>query len=277
MRFKQNQIERLHKFFNEGFSVMDVAEPLVSFDVSTDARQVQKFMIEKDFDLIGLRKNGLVEGYARRDDLIHGSCRDHFRTFTEKDDLVPETAHLVDAVNSLEINRQCFVTILGRVGAIITMTDLEKPPMRMFLFGLITISEMMLTTVIRVRFPDDAWQEHISEGRLQKAKLLLEERTRRGQIVDLIDCLQFGDKGLIVSRDEAFRLAMGWASRRKAREDLKELEMLRNNLAHTQDIVPDGWHRIVQACNQMTQNLQSVSERINGILVAGNQADLKIP
>ena len=59
--------------------------------------------------------------------------------FTPDDDLVPDTANLIDVVKSLAINQQCFVTILDRVGAIITLTDLEKPPMRMFLFGMITM------------------------------------------------------------------------------------------------------------------------------------------
>jgi putative nucleotidyltransferase with HDIG domain len=42
------------------------------------------------------------------------------------------------------------------------------------------------------------------------------------------------------------------------REALKELEMLRNNLAHTQAIIPDGWQRIVIACRRMEQNLETV-------------------
>ncbi|MCD4655173.1 hypothetical protein K8T06_14725 [bacterium] len=262
MNFKKNQISRLRQFFLEGFSVMDVAEPLVSFDVTTDALKVQKFMTTSDYDLIGLRRDGLVSGYARREDLTVGVCGDHLRFFTAEDDLVPETANLIDAVNSLAINRQCFVTILDRVGAILTLSDLEKPPMRMFLFGLITIGEMLLTSVIRTRYKDSSWQTYISENRLKKARELQVERKRRGQIVDLVDCLQFGDKGLIVSYDEEIRISMGWESRSKARKEIKELESLRNNLAHTQDIIPTGWHRIVIACNRMEQNLEVIADKL---------------
>jgi hypothetical protein len=47
------------------------------------------------------------------------------------------------------------------------------------------------------------------------------------------------------------------------RKSLKELEMLRNNLAHTQEIIPDGRHRIVIACNRLDQNLEMVADRWN--------------
>jgi hypothetical protein len=210
MPWRDTQSSRLRRLFLEGFSAMDVAEPLVSFDETAKAETVCQFMQEKRFALVGVRKKGLVEGYVRREDLISGTCGDHFQPFTPEDDLVPDTANLIDVVNSLAINQQCFVTILDRVGAIITLTDLEKPPMR------------------------------LSEKRLEMAKKLQEERNRRGQQVELLDCLQFGDKGWILTYDEELRESLGHKSRRETRNAIKEFETLRNNLAHTQEIIPSG-------------------------------------
>ncbi len=255
MPWRDTQSSRLHRLFLEGFSAMDVAEPLVSFDESAKAEEVQRFMHEKAFALVGVRQNGLVEGYVRREDLTSGICSDHFRPFTPDDDLVPDTANLIDVVKSLAINQQCFVTILDRVGAIITLTDLEKPPMRMFLFGMITMIEMTMTEILRRRYPDNSWQEFLSEQRIDIAKKLQQERNRRGQQVALIDCLQFGDKGWIITYDEGLREALGHKSRRETRNAIKEFETLRNNLAHTQEIIPSGWQRIVIACSRWENNL----------------------
>ena len=69
MPWKDTQSSRLHRIFLEGFSAMDVAEPLVSFDESAKATEVQQFMQDKGFDLVGVRHNGLVEGYVRRENL----------------------------------------------------------------------------------------------------------------------------------------------------------------------------------------------------------------
>jgi hypothetical protein len=52
------------------------------------------------------------------------------------------------------------------------------------------------------------------------------------------------------------------ASRREARQAIKEMESLRNNLAHTQEIIPSGWQRIVVACGRMEQNLENFSGRM---------------
>lgn len=261
MPWRDSQSSRLRRLFLEGFSAMDVAEPLVSFDDHSDARDVQQFMFDRDFDLVGIRRNGLVDGYVRREDLTSGTCGHHCQPFTPDDDLVPDTANLIEVVKSLSINQQCFVTILNRVGAIVTLSDLEKPPMRMFLFGMITIGEMVLTEILRQRYADGSWQKLLSAQRIEKAQKLQEERARRGQNVDLIDCLQYGDKGWILTYDEDVRQALGQESRKAARQAIKEMEQLRNNLAHTQEIIPTGWARIVIACSRLEKNLELILER----------------
>ena len=263
MDWRKLQSTRLHRMFFEGFTVMDVAEPLVSFDAETDARKVQDFMLERDFDLVGVRVNGLVQGYVRRDEMDTGTCGDYLHPFTPEDDLVPDTASLIEVVKSLSINRQCFITVLNEVSAIVSMEDLEKPAMRMFLFGLVKLTEMMMTELIRHRYPDSYWQGRLSEQRLLKAKELQMERIRRGQNPKLIDCLQFGDKGWILSHDELVRRELGWESRKAARKAIKELESLRNNLAHVQEIIPSGWQRIVIACNRLDYNLKNLVNRMD--------------
>lgn len=260
MPWRDTQSSRLRRLFLEGFSAMDVAEPLVSFDEGASAIEVRDFMQTKAFDLVGVRRDGLIEGFVRQGDLTVGTCGDHFRPFTPDDDLIPDTANLIDVVKSLAINQQCFVTILDRVGAIITLTDLEKPPMRMFLFGMITMIEMMMTEILRQNYPNDSWQEFLSEKRLALAIQLQEERNRRGQRVELVDCLQFGDKGWIITYDEKLRETLGHKSRKETRNAVKEFENLRNNLAHTQEIIPSGWQRIVIACSRWEDNLEKTVE-----------------
>lgn len=269
MTFKKTQQSRLHRLFFEGFSAMDLAEPLVSFDIEAEAEAVRRFLVGKNFDVAGIRKSGLICGYVRSEALDSGRCGEYLLPFHPEHDLLPGTATLVEVVSSLAINRQCFITILDQPAAIITLEDLEKPPMRMFLFGLISIGEMVMTDILRRKYTDDSWQALLSPARLAKARELQSVRERCGQKVDLIDCLQYGDKGWILSYDRELREALGFTSRREAREALKEMETLRNNLAHTQAIVPKSWQRIVIACARMEKNL----ERIAGFYTASSEAE----
>ena len=238
--------QRLKRVFLEGFTVMDIAEPLASFDEGQPAEDVRAFMAGRDYDLAGVRRDGLVCGYLRRDELYGGRCGDHIHPFGA-DDLVADSDSLQKVIESLAINNQCFVTVLDRVGGIVTLSDLEKPPVRMFLFGMITITEMIMARSIAELWPDGSWCSLMSEGRLQKARELLAERERRNKRVDLLDCLQFSDKSQILLKSPAYLeqlAALGLPSRKAALQAAKELETLRNNLAHTQEIIPDGWQRI---------------------------------
>jgi hypothetical protein len=145
-----------------------------------------------------------------------------------------------------------FVTLLGGVGGVITPADLQKPPVRMWLFGIVTLIEMRCAELIERHCPQDTWQQYVSEARLQKAQALLEERRRRNQALRLFDCLQFSDKGQIVARHEGIRQSTIFPSRRQAEEAIGKLEQLRNNLAHAQDLATD-WGTIVQLCEFITR------------------------
>lgn len=236
---------RLKKLSQEGFTAMDIAEPLVSFDAEKQAQEVKDFMAARDFGLIGIRRSGLVCGYALRDELAGGTCGDYVHPFGEFD-FVPDTASLVEVIKSLKVNGRCFVSLLDVIGGIVTFSDLEKPPFRMWLFGLITVTEMTISKEIQRLFPDDSWQRYLSEGRRRKAKNLLQERRRRNQVAAMLDCLQLSDKGQIILRDEQMVQEMGFDSRKEGLYMFKQLENLRNHLAHSQSIITTGWDMIVE-------------------------------
>jgi hypothetical protein len=53
MIWKGSRRARSRRLFFEGFTALDVAEPLVSFDADADALQIRQFLFEKDFALAG--------------------------------------------------------------------------------------------------------------------------------------------------------------------------------------------------------------------------------
>jgi hypothetical protein len=105
--------------------------------------------------------------------------------------------------------------------------------------------------LIAVMCPDESWKQYVSEGRLEKAQALCDERRRRNQSVALLDCLQISDKGQIVARNEKIRSVTRMDSRRQTEEGVKMLESLRNNLAHSQDILATDWPMIVGLCRDL--------------------------
>jgi hypothetical protein len=252
--------QHLRRVFVENFSAADIAESLASFDAGTSAADVLAIMIRRAYRVAGIRKDGTLCGYVRQEELADGACGDVLHPFDEGD-VVADSIGFPELVMRLNDRSHLFVNVLGQVGGIVTRTDLQKPPVRMWLFGMITIIEMGLTRLIETAYPDGSWRQFLSEGRRQKAETLLEERRRRNQDLDLLDCLQFSDRGQIVLRNEELRQRAGFASRSRGEQTIKELEALRNNLAHAQDIISCDWDIIVKLTEYLDKRFGSLTDQ----------------
>jgi len=238
------------RMFAELFTARDIAESLLSFDSGNSCDDVRRAMDMHRQDVASVRINGTVQGYIRRVDLSEGDCADQIRHFTV-DQVVSGNSALSDVVHVLTRHDYCFVTGLGEIAGIIRRDDINKPMVRMWLFGLITMIEMMLVRLIEEYYPDETWQGEVSEKRLAVAKAFQAERQRRNQHCALVDCLQFSDKGrVLLGRQQAME-RLGFDSRSVAKRAIKEIESLRNNLSHAQDIVAHDWAQIARLSQRM--------------------------
>lgn len=234
----------VHKTFLRGLAARDIAEPLPSFDATTPAPAARESMLRRHQAVAGVRQDGYVTSYIEYQDLGEGICGDYARVFDEET-VLTDSASITEVVLKLDLFPRLFVRSLGTVAGVVTRLDLQDPPVRMWLFGMITVLEMRFLQLIEARFSDESWTRYISPARLEKAREMQSERRRRGQDARLLHCLQFSDKAQIVVRDETLRSQAGIISRRRGDEVIKSLERLRNNLAHTQDIVAFDWQTIV--------------------------------
>jgi hypothetical protein len=263
----------LNVFLN-GFTARDIAEPLRSFDESADTAAIRAAMESQQLEVVGIRKSGLVAGWLARGDVSNDSQPPNCRPFDEAS-VVADSASLNDVVQKLSADSCLFLRTFGEVSGVIRMNDLQKAPMRMWLFGLVTITELRVTRMIDEVCPEGSWQQHLSEGRLRMAAALQEERRRRHQEPSLLECLQLTDKGKIVARDFNLRQMTRFSSRRAVEQFVKGLQDLRNNLAHAHDIAGD-WdairdlagnvHRIVLGPSGANGDGGSVDNNIGGNL-----------
>ncbi|MBX7246455.1 MAG: hypothetical protein K1X53_13240 [Candidatus Sumerlaeaceae bacterium] len=266
MYWNNSTIDSLRHLFREGFKARDIAEPLASLDASTPAAEALSLMQAQHFDVVGIRCNGQVAGFLEHGSPATGVCGDHMQPIDEAR-VVPEGAPLADTILALDDSPRLFVRLLGGIAGIITLDDLQKPPVRMWLFGMVTLTEMRMHLLIDLMCPNDSWRQYVSEGRLKKAEELLEERRRRNQNPGLLHCLQFPDKMGIIARNEAIRSLTRFTSRRQVEDASKALESLRNNLAHSQDIVSGDWKTIVQLSADLDNLIKStgqIREVVNG-------------
>lgn len=237
--------------FTEAFAARDIQEPLLSFDAETINRLSPGKWPWANAAIAGVRKSGLVTGYMTRDERT-GEQLLRIRQIDQRQ-LVGLESSFTDVIHVLTHFTYCFVELEGSVIGIIGRGDIEKPVVRMWLFGLIILIEVQIVELIRADWPDDGWVGLVSEGRLEKARQLQSERIRRGYSADLLDCLQFSDKMQLALEHPEFTEAAGFSSTSAAKKVLKDLESLRNHLAHGQDITSHDWPPIVRLARRVQQ------------------------
>ncbi len=201
---KRNSYYDIDKIFLRGLTVRDIAGPSPSFDFQTPAETVLAAMKLHQFHIAGVRENGFGTGYVEDSDLGTGSCGQYYHPIEEAK-ILSGDASLSDLVLALNQVPHLFVNFLGEISGIVTRADLQDPPARMWLFGVITLIEMRFLTLIERRFPEDGWQKYLSNHWLEKAAALQAERQRRHQNPRLLDCTQVSNKAQIIVREAELR------------------------------------------------------------------------
>jgi len=239
--------------FRATFTAGDIFDPLLSFDADSSESIVVRALQAKGERIAGIRIDGEVKGYVRLWDIAEGGGRPSGQCMQRiADDQVLDTdAPLADVVGILTRHDHCFVSTFGSVVGVIERDAVNKPVVRMWLFGAITLYEMGLVKLIERCFPDGKWQEVLTPARLEKALELQRERERRGRSCELIDCLQLSDKAQIMIEHPPWVQTLSLPSKKVAKRLIRELESLRNHLAHSQDIVSHDWVQIIRIAHRV--------------------------
>jgi hypothetical protein len=239
--------------YNDIFTARDIANPLLSFDAHTPVAQVEESLTKHRRHLATVRMNGEVAGFIVQDRLgAEGHCGRFSQAFSP-DQVLSGEAGFAEVIHVLTRHSYCFISMLGQIQGVISREDVNKPYMRMWLFGIVTLTEMRITELVKRHFRGDAWHHLIPEARLQAAQNLQLERKRLNQHVELIDCLQMADKGLLLINQPELLSEFGFSSKRAAKTVLKHFQSLRNNLAHAQDISTYDWAQIARISMRMLE------------------------
>lgn len=216
-------------------------------------------MKAKEFDIIGVREEGKITGYALRDEL-----RDALKDKSVGDCLmkienapsIGDSDSLLTALETLRNEKWAIVTFIGTPCAIITRGDLQKTSMRIWLFGVISIFEMQLLRCIRAVYPEDEWIDLLEKKRKKGVNKILELRREKQEHVDVAECLQLCDKRDIIAQNQSLLDLVGFGSNADLWcEFMDEVEnQIRNLVAHSSSIDSRSWPLIseimdkVEAC-----------------------------
>jgi hypothetical protein len=254
----RSSIEDLRWLFDRGITLRDIAEPLASFDDGQSALEVRGFLDSKEYDVVGVRRKGMIEGYALRSELREGTLGE-FAQEVEPGAQLSDSTALLSVFELLRDRSWVFVTILDQVWGIVTRGDLHKAPVRMWVFCLISLAEMHTLRLVRNRYPREEWigLKYVSDGRLEEARKLFNKRKAKNEEADLTDCLQLCDEATILVKTGDVLRELGFESKAKAKAFFSEVESLRNPLAHAQDIITNRWPELADIAFKLENFLKA--------------------
>jgi hypothetical protein len=169
--------------------------------------------------------------YARKDPAkIEGRVDEKFSRLSEEF-IIGGDSSILEFIKDADA-RPCRLIVSGsNIAGLVSLSDLQKLPVRAVLFALVTGLEITMMDAIRRLYKDDGnWLTVLSPGR----RSLIEEQTKEAKAIDsFVNTLlftQFCDKKTLIKHH-------GLKSRSKSsiEQTLSEIEALRNNIAHAND------------------------------------------
>ncbi|MFF2289177.1 hypothetical protein [Peribacillus butanolivorans] len=250
----------LKTLYEENITVKSIAQELEFCHKNDLALEIQKELKKKNFDILAVEDQGEIIGYIERQELGEGKIAEYLKCFTPRE-LVSDSTPLIQLLHIFKNKTRVFVLENNSIKKLITHADLQKPPIRMLIFGYITLLEMRMSDIIMDKFGNDSWYPMISGDRLEKATELYRRRIDKNEDINLIECLQISDKFDIIHKDQELRLFFQIPSKSKGKKDANAIRKLRDKISHANELGLDmSWIEIievVESCGQLLEISES--------------------
>lgn len=227
----------LEEIFTNQINVLNIAVPITPLN----PKAAKELCIENNYNV------NLVMEPEREDLQVYEKNADSIRPLHDSE-VISESTPLIEVVDLLCKKEQVFVKVKRNVTHLVTRSDLDTIPVRIWLYGMISIFEFELKE--KIYQLNINWQEKLSSTRLAKAEELFVLKKSKNEEISLLGCIQLGDVGSIVFKSwEHFNdfFPSGY-SKKMIQSSFNKINLLRDALAHGQKLLLD-WsviHNLMQ-------------------------------
>jgi hypothetical protein len=221
---------------HSGLTVQLISTPASSLTTCTSDEEISDVLERspEDFDFIPViddnrRFIGMFNASSQRGSRTLATIWRYFVPLSEEY-LIGADASILDFIIDAD-QRPCRLVVSGaKIAGLVSLSDLQKLPVRAALFALITGFEITMSEFIKKKYPEDVgWLKVLKSERQQKIRDEMSKAKADNGFVEALLFTQFFDKTTIVAR-------LFSESQRKSLEvKLRRIEHLRNHVAHAND------------------------------------------
>jgi hypothetical protein len=119
----------------------------------------------------------------------------------------------------------------GAASGLVSLSDLQRLPVRAALFGLVTYLEIVMASVIRQEFKGtEDWLSRLPDGRRRKLQDEIVKARKDDELIDALLFTQFVDKARIIYKSGRFLKELN-----AFEQQYQKIQFLRDHLAHAND------------------------------------------
>jgi len=271
-RRKGTRFSSLKKIFIDNVTARSIFELLLCCPADSIAEHAKDALKIRGFDVAGVKETegGEVLGYVVTDELANGELRKYIKKI-DPELLISDSTPVADIFTALMSRDFAFILYGKHIIGIITKADINKPPVRIYLFGMISLFEMHLNWWINHFYPNNSWQSAILDSRIKNARDIYKKRKGDNQDLSLLECLQFCDKRDLLKKSDDFIKKFD-ISKKRFDTLVKQVEKIRNELAHSQNSIISNieWSVFVETISQLENFLIGSDANVEQITTKGN-------
>lgn len=247
------------------FEINDIAtyEPFLA-NPNSSINDVRDVMKKEDYTVTGVKNQS---AYVRRDDLEDesGSVKNFSRDIS-MDNIVHPEIGFNETLDALYENLFYFIGGRDSIDAIVTRADLNKKPVRNYLFRELVDFENTVEEYIHEHV--NGWESIISYEAEERVNDRFKRAKQDNVQLEKIEYANFRPKMRILYRDDSACRTIGYEN--KAYDDLDGIIRLRNDVAHGHPIIHsmssklDVEERTVLDLNALLRELESINSSLDG-------------
>jgi len=197
----------------------------------------------------------------RRKGIATGSVSSFYLPLAEEN-LIGADASILDFVVQAD-RRPCRLVVSGsRIVGLVTLSDLQRLPVRAALFALVTGFEMTMADLIKAKLPDESgWMALLKPTRLDRIRREISTAQAKDAFVDPLLFTHFSDKTEIVKHLNPTGMKIP-----ALEQQLKDFKNLRNSLAHANEYAasPDQAKHVCNLVRGLLKMRREIREELNG-------------
>lgn len=199
---------------------------------SDDPLTILKTMKKENYDIMPVKENNKFIGYVVRDLLMEMKQIETAMQEIELDLVVSTDTRAHEMIELFQKSKFFFVNRANDLVGLVTYADLDKIPVRVWFFILISRFESLLLQLIKSFYEKKSWLNKLTTKRRKKITDLLNEKRKHDIDISPEDCLNLGDMIELLGRDKELRSFVGYPSRKSCENECSGLADLRNKVMH---------------------------------------------